>query len=172
QDLAAFVLFSSAAATFGNPGQANYAAANATLDALAHHRHRHQLPATSLAWGYWHTPSGMTAHLQTVDQARVTRTSLTPISTEHGLALFDAAVTHHQPNQVLTPLNPRAVDRLARTNTLPPILSALTTTRPHAATATAGTLTAQLATQTPDQQRATVTTLVLTTTATVLAHPD
>ncbi|WP_169726879.1 type I polyketide synthase, partial [Mycobacterium szulgai] len=172
QDLAAFVLFSSAAATLGNPGQANYAAANAVLDALAHHRHRHLLPATSLAWGYWHTPSGMTAHLQTVDQARVTRTSLTPISTEHGLTLFDTALAHHQPNQVLTPLNPRALDRLARNNTLPPILSALTTTRPHAATATAGTLTAQLATQTPDQQRHTLTALVLTTTAAVLAHPD
>ncbi|WP_191499965.1 type I polyketide synthase, partial [Mycobacterium simulans] len=172
QDVAAFVLFSSAAATLGNPGQANYAAANAVLDALAHQRHRHQLPTTSLAWGYWHTPSGMTAHLQTVDRARVTRTSLTPISTEHGLALFDTALTHHLPNQVLTPLNSRALDRLARTNTLPPILSALTTARPHAATATASTLTAQLGTQTPDQQLQTLTTLVVTTTATVLAHPD
>ncbi|WP_191499889.1 type I polyketide synthase, partial [Mycobacterium simulans] len=173
-DLAAFVLFSSAAASLGNPGQANYAAANAVLDALAHDRHRHQLPATSMAWGYWHTASGMTAHLQTLDQARVTRTSLTPISTEHGLALFDAALAHHQPNQVLTPLNPRALDRLARTNALPPILSALTTARRHAATisSAASTLAAQLAGQTPDHQRATVTAVVVSTTATVLAHPD
>ncbi|MCV7195283.1 type I polyketide synthase, partial [Mycobacterium angelicum] len=174
QDLAAFVLFSSAAATFGNPGQANYAAANAVLDALAHHRQHHQLPATSLAWGYWDIPSGMTAHLQTVDQARVTRTSLTPISNSQGLALFDAALAQHQPNQVLAPLNPRALDRLARNNTLPPILSALTTTRPHAATTStvAGTLATRLAGQTPERQKATVTALVVSTTATVLAHPD
>ncbi|WP_308207061.1 beta-ketoacyl reductase, partial [Mycobacterium szulgai] len=149
-DLAAFVLFSSAAATLGNPGQANYAAANAVLDALAHHRHRHQFPATSLAWGYWQSASEMTAHLSQLDQARIGRASLTPITTQHGLALFDAALTYQQPALVLAPLNLRA---LSRRTDIPPILSALTTTRPQAATASPHTLTTQLASQTPDRQR-------------------
>ena len=171
-DLGAFVMFSSAAAALGSPGQANYAAANAVLDALAHHRHRHHLPATSLAWGYWQTPSGMTGHLDTAEQARVTRDGLIPITIEHGLALFDTALTHHEPNLIPVPVNPRALAHRARHNTLPPILSALTTARPQAAAATPHTLATQLAAQTPERRQQTLTTLVTTTTATVLAHPD
>ncbi|MFE9747963.1 SDR family NAD(P)-dependent oxidoreductase [Saccharothrix saharensis] len=100
-DVRNFVLYSSAAGVFGAAGQANYAAANAFLDALAQHRRANGLPATSLAWGLWAEASGITGGLDDGDRQRVARSGMTALSTDEGLRLFDIATA--LPEALLVP---------------------------------------------------------------------
>ncbi|MFF9868170.1 SDR family NAD(P)-dependent oxidoreductase [Streptomyces sp. NPDC013953] len=83
-DLDWWVIYSSAAALLGSPGQAAYAAANAWLDAIAHHRRASGLPATSIAWGPW-ANVGMAA--------RNPVSALEPIQVSEGMDVLQALVT-------------------------------------------------------------------------------
>ncbi|WFB10963.1 SDR family NAD(P)-dependent oxidoreductase [Streptomyces sp. LX-29] len=91
-DLSAFVLFSSLASTAGSPGQGNYAAANAFLDALAQHRRQNGLTATSIAWGAW-ADSGMAADAQVVEE-RLRRSGVVPMAPEPALSALRQALDH------------------------------------------------------------------------------
>jgi acyl transferase domain-containing protein/aryl carrier-like protein len=122
--LAGFVLFSSAAGVLGGLGQANYAAANAALDALAERRRAAGLPARSLAWGLWAPAGGMTREMAGSDLDRLARSGFDALSEQDGLALFEAALRLDEPVVVPLRLNRPAL-RAQAASGLPPLLRGL-----------------------------------------------
>jgi acyl transferase domain-containing protein/NADPH:quinone reductase-like Zn-dependent oxidoreductase/SAM-dependent methyltransferase/aryl carrier-like protein len=102
RELDAFVLFSSIASVFGSAGQSNHAAANAFLDALAHHRRALGLPGLSINWGSW-AEIGAAAgeewaeHLQQLGLGR--------IPPADGLAVLDRLLMTDAVQVAVTPVN-------------------------------------------------------------------
>ncbi len=86
-DLDFFVLFSSVMALLGAPGQANYAAANAFLDALALHRQAHGQAALSINWGPW-SEVGLAA-AQDNRGSRLAQRGLGSITPEQGIHVLE-----------------------------------------------------------------------------------
>jgi acyl transferase domain-containing protein/NADP-dependent 3-hydroxy acid dehydrogenase YdfG/acyl carrier protein len=117
-DLSAFVLFSSVAGLLGSPGQASYTAANAFLDALAHHRRARGLAAVSLDWGYWAERDGVAPHLARA----VARMGLRPLTHDEAISLFDLALESDGATLVLAGLT---AARGAETSSLSPLLRGL-----------------------------------------------
>ncbi|TCO60800.1 type I polyketide synthase [Actinocrispum wychmicini] len=169
QDLDAFVLFSSLTGTLGNPGQANYAAANAFLDALAVHRHANGLPATSLAWGLWAETSASSASLTATDHRRITRNGLTALTTADGLALFDAALAADRATLVPAALDFRA---LRASGSVPSILSGLITTSTRRGDQPGRALLRRLAGLADAEQLRVLVELVRAQTAAILGHDN
>ncbi|MGV9267535.1 type I polyketide synthase [Kitasatospora sp. NPDC003701] len=171
-DLAEFVLFSSTAATLGGPGQGNYAAANAYLDALAAHRRASGLPALSLAWGPWAAAESMTGHLDELDLRRLRRMGLAPLSEEQGLALFDAARESEPAAPVLARLDTGEL-RSDQGADVPPLYRSLVRTKgAPARPAAAPRLRERLGeTGAGDREQAALE-LVRAEVATVLGHPS
>lgn len=169
RDLAMFALFSSVAGTFGSAGQANYAAANCVLDALARHRRRLGLPGTSIAWGPWRQGEGMMAHLTDTDLRRMARSGFGPLEKDEGLALFDAAVAGDDPVVVAARLAPAALSGgdPAAARSRPPVPGATGTG------GGSGALFARrLAAASPGERGGLLLTEVRALAASVLGHPE
>ncbi|MEU6486661.1 SDR family NAD(P)-dependent oxidoreductase [Streptomyces sp. NPDC046887] len=177
-ELSAFVLFSSVAGTFGNPGQGNYAAANAFLDALAAHRRARGLPAHSLAWGLWEHSGDMLGHLEQDDLAWMRRAGIRPLPSELGLALLDAATARDDAHLVPVRLDLATLRKEAASGMLRPLFQGLVRTvarRTAAADApVAGGLAQRLAGLGREEQGRALLDVVRAQVATVLGHatPD
>ncbi|MEY9928543.1 acyl transferase domain-containing protein/acyl carrier protein [Catenulispora sp. GP43] len=170
-DLSAFVLFSSASGLFGNPGQGNYAAANAFLDALAAHRRAQGLAAQSLAWGLW------AQTLSTAQQARMARAGMGALSAEEGMELLDVAAS--RPESLLVPaklLLSSGSGSAASTTEIPHLLRALVapsrrSAAAAAAPADAAGLRRRLQAMPAARRAETVRELVLDSVAQLLGYP-
>ncbi|MET9980105.1 SDR family NAD(P)-dependent oxidoreductase, partial [Streptomyces microflavus] len=175
-DLSAFVLYSSVAGLLGTAGQANYAAGNTFLDALAAHRRALGLPGTSLAWGLWAEASALSGHLSDADLRRLARSGLRPLSTDDAMALFDAAPGTGEALLAVTRLDTAALR--ASGEVPPPLLRGLVRTAPkRAANVSAGAgsgpgLAERLAAARPADRDVMLTDLVRGRVAAVLGHPD
>jgi myxalamid-type polyketide synthase MxaB len=99
-----FVCFSSIAALLGSPGQGNYAAANAFMDALVHHRRQLGLPGMSLNWGAW-AEAGMAAQLNDRQQNRLAAQGLHPIASTQGLHILEELLKQEVTQVGIFPVN-------------------------------------------------------------------
>ncbi|WP_410600944.1 type I polyketide synthase [Amycolatopsis sp. lyj-90] len=131
RELDEFVLFSSAASTFGAAGQGNYVAANSFLDGLAADRRAAGLPGTSLAWGLWAEASALTGQLSDSERSRINRGGIGALSAQDGLELFDRALARDE--SVLVPARLDVAGMRAKVRTaedVPPLWRALVTGGP------------------------------------------
>jgi acyl transferase domain-containing protein len=87
-DVDLFVMFSSTGAFQVQPGQANYAAANAGLNALARDRRARGLPAQSIAWGVWENTGLVNNEAGRLNVAEMARQGIGSFAPERGAALF------------------------------------------------------------------------------------
>nr|WP_305883934.1 type I polyketide synthase [Crossiella sp. SN42] len=172
RELAAFVLFSSAAGTVGSAGQGNYAAANAYLDALAKHRQGLGLPGVSMAWGVWDSETGITAGRSDVDKQRAARGGMPAITDEQGLALFDASLADTRPVLMPARLDLAVLRSLGRPPHLLRSLIRTSSRRAAGQSAGAGELAGRLAGLPEAERLPTLLKLTLASVAGVLGHGE
>ncbi len=87
QPLDFFVMFASGSGLLGNPGQANYVAANVFMDAFAYHRRGRGLPALSIDWGTW-SSVGMAAEFAEREQTQLQASGHTTITPDQGAEML------------------------------------------------------------------------------------
>ncbi len=104
-DVDLFVVFSSIGGFLPHPGVANYAAANAGLDALAQDRRARGQPALSIAWGPWENAGLALGEAGARAVTEMARQGIGAISSEQGGKLFAWLCGRGVPTTAVMPVN-------------------------------------------------------------------
>ncbi len=185
QPLDAFIMFSSVAGVWGSGNQAAYSAANAYLDALAHHRRARGLRATSLAWGPWADGGMATDHAGAEEHLR--RRGLNTLAPALAITALRDALDQDETTEIVADIDWARFApafTLSRPSPLldglPDVRAALTPSTNGDGTGTttpatdheAAQLTEQLARMTQAEQHETLLGIVRTEAAAALGHPE
>ena len=126
-----FVSFSSLASLLGAPGQANHAAANSFLDALAAYRRSKGMAAVSINWGPW---SDIGAASSDKSASHLAGRGIGFLTPEQGLAVFESALNSGRANFAAARISWREAQQALGID--PAYLSGIATTALEPATAT------------------------------------
>jgi len=133
-----FILFSSAGSMLGQPGQGNYAAANAFLDALAHHRQAQGQPALSINWGAWAGEGFADSVGGKRLAARLALLGISSIAPKRALELLGRLVGRSAAQVVAVPVDWRQYREFYPAGLASPLLSELAHVEAEASRAPAG----------------------------------
>ncbi|MHA7652199.1 type I polyketide synthase [Mycobacterium sp. ML4] len=122
-DLEFFVMFGSAGSVIASPGQGNYAAANAFLDAFAHYRQAQGLPALTIGWGPWSVGMVEELELEKLYEQR----GIELITPAAGARILDRLINQNTPNVVAISADWRRARSVGLSGELPPMFSELGT---------------------------------------------
>ncbi|QSQ15455.1 type I polyketide synthase [Myxococcus landrumensis] len=147
-----FVMFSSAASVLGSPGQGNYAAANAFMDALAHHRLAAGLPALSINWGPW-AEVGLAAAAESRGE-RLALRGVGSMPTAQALDALGRLLARGSAQAIVVPLDLRQWREFYVAAAQSPFLSALMKEQASTATPRKGDVRDRLVAAEPGRRRA------------------
>ncbi|AOW98937.1 hypothetical protein BJP34_05265 [Moorena producens PAL-8-15-08-1] len=164
-----FVCFSSMASMLGSPGQGNYAAANAFMDAIAHYRRGQGLPGLSINWGPW-AAAGMAARLDSLNQQRHKSSGMIAIKPEQGMQALGSLLSESQSQVGVFPINWSRFVRQLPGGQKMPFLEALISTEPSFTQKSA--FREQLEAAAVDERQELLTTQIRSVIAKTLGLPD